>query len=67
MESEQLDVDDGLGDELMREGFGPIIDTPGHKGVDFETRVDFDRLRAYRLARAREALDASEFGAILAL
>jgi Xaa-Pro dipeptidase len=33
--------------------------------VDFETRVDFDRLRAYRLARAREALEASEFGAIL--
>jgi Xaa-Pro dipeptidase len=49
----------------MSEGFGPIINTPGHGGVDFETRVDFDRLRAYRLARAREALEASEFGAIL--
>jgi Xaa-Pro dipeptidase len=34
-------------------------------GVDFETRVDFDRLRNYRLARAREALEASEFGALL--
>jgi Xaa-Pro dipeptidase len=39
--------------------------TPGHMGVDYETRVDFDRLRDYRLARAREALEASEFGALL--
>ncbi|MEU6092851.1 Xaa-Pro peptidase family protein [Streptomyces sp. NPDC047085] len=38
---------------------------PGHTAVDFETRVDFDRLRAYRLSRARAALDASELGAIL--
>ncbi|WP_028922069.1 M24 family metallopeptidase [Pseudonocardia acaciae] len=38
---------------------------PGHAGVDFESRVDFDRLRRYRLARAREALDASELGALL--
>ncbi|MGW0994579.1 M24 family metallopeptidase [Streptomyces sp. NPDC002520] len=38
---------------------------PGHMGVDFETRVDFDRLRAYRLSRARAALDASELGAVL--
>jgi Xaa-Pro aminopeptidase len=49
----------------MREGFGPTIMTPGHMGVDFETRVDFDRLRSYRFARAREALEASEFGALL--
>jgi len=34
-------------------------------GVDFETRVDFDRLRSYRFARAQEALEASEFGALL--
>jgi Xaa-Pro dipeptidase len=49
----------------MRDGFGPTMITPGHMGVDFETRVDFDRLRNYRLARAREALEASEFGALL--
>jgi Xaa-Pro dipeptidase len=49
----------------MREGFGPTMMTPGHMGVDYETRVDFDRLRDYRLARAREALEASEFGALL--
>ena len=47
------------------EGFGPVINTPGHMGVDFEMRVDFDRLRNYRLARAREALEKSEFGALL--
>jgi Xaa-Pro dipeptidase len=33
--------------------------------VDFEERVDFDRLRRYRLARAKAALDASELGAVL--
>ena len=38
---------------------------PGHRGVDFEERVDFDRLRRYRLERSRAALDASECGAFL--
>ncbi len=33
--------------------------------VDFEERVDFDRLRAYRLARTRQALEASDLGALL--
>ena len=37
----------------------------GHMGVDFERRVDFDRLRRYRLSRAREALKRSECGALL--
>ena len=41
------------------------MSTPGHMGVDFEMRVDFERLRSYRLARAREALEKSEFGALL--
>ena len=49
----------------MSDGFGPVMNTPGHNGVDFETRVDFDRLRAYRLARARAALESSDLGAIL--
>jgi Xaa-Pro aminopeptidase len=43
----------------------PLVPAPGHSGVDFESRVDFGRLRAYRLARAREALEASELGALL--
>lgn len=47
------------------EGFGPTMYAPGHMGVDYEMRVDFDRLRSYRLARAREALEQSEFGALL--
>jgi Xaa-Pro aminopeptidase len=33
--------------------------------VDFEERVDFTRLRGHRLSRVREALDASELGALL--
>lgn len=38
---------------------------PGHMGVDYESRVDFDRLRRYRIDRAKAALDASECGAFL--
>jgi Xaa-Pro aminopeptidase len=38
---------------------------PGHGGVDFEERVDFGRLRRYRLDRSRAALDASDCGAFL--
>lgn len=38
---------------------------PGQIGVDYEHRVDFDRLREYRLGRAKAALDASECGAFL--
>jgi Xaa-Pro aminopeptidase len=41
------------------------IAAPGHGGVDFETRVDFARLREYRLARARAALESSECGSFL--
>jgi Xaa-Pro aminopeptidase len=41
------------------------IPAPGVMAVDFERRVDFERLRAYRLGRARAALEASELGALL--
>jgi Xaa-Pro dipeptidase len=34
-------------------------------GVDFEQRVDFARLRGYRLGRAKAALEASDLGALL--
>jgi Xaa-Pro dipeptidase len=34
-------------------------------GVDFEERVDFERLRNYRLRRAKEALENSDLGALL--
>jgi len=33
--------------------------------VDWEERVNYERLRAYRLDRVRKALDASELGALL--
>lgn len=41
------------------------IGSPGFQAVDWEARVDMDRLRRYRLARARAALDASDLGALL--
>lgn len=37
----------------------------GHGSVDFERRVDHDRLRRYRLSRAKQALKASGCGALL--
>ena len=41
------------------------IPAPGTMNVDFEERVNFERLRDYRLGRARTALAASELGAVL--
>ena len=41
------------------------LPAPGHMGVDYESRVDFDRLRKYRIGRAKEALNSSECGAFL--
>src|SRR5438445_11790857 len=37
----------------------------GTMGVDWEQRVDFDRLRRQRLARAKAGLERSELGALL--
>lgn len=42
-----------------------MIPAHGSMGVDFEQRVDFARLRDYRLGRAMEALEASDCGAFL--
>ncbi len=65
-------MDNALKPQILRpEDFAPHwnwdrqIPAPGHTNVDFEGRVDFDRLRRYRLARARAALDASQCGALL--
>ncbi|MFB3048966.1 MAG: M24 family metallopeptidase [Acidimicrobiia bacterium] len=38
---------------------------PGIMAVDWEQRVDFDRLRNYRLARVREQLEQTDLGGIL--
>jgi Xaa-Pro aminopeptidase len=45
----------------------PVATTPspGLNAVDWETRIDFERLRQYRLGRVRQALEASELGAVL--
>ena len=42
-----------------------LVPSPGRMAVDFEERVNFDRLRDYRLGRVRAALEASELGALL--
>jgi Xaa-Pro aminopeptidase len=39
--------------------------SPGIQGVDWEERVDFERLRQYRLERTRQALERSDLGALL--
>jgi Xaa-Pro dipeptidase len=39
--------------------------SPGSMNVDWEERWNVDRLRTYRLGRARQALDASDLGALL--
>jgi Xaa-Pro dipeptidase len=41
------------------------IASPGRMNVDFEERVNFDRLRRYRIARARSAIANSGLGAVL--
>ena len=45
----------------------PVATTPapGVMGVDWEDRVDFPRLRAYRLDRVRQQLEANDLGAVL--
>ena len=45
----------------------PVATTPapGVMGVDWEDRVDFPRLRAYRLERVRQQLEANGLGAVL--
>ncbi len=43
----------------------PATPAPGRMNVDFERRVDMDRLREYRLSRAMGALEASGLGALL--
>ena len=41
------------------------IPSLGHTAVDFEKRVDHDRLRRYRLSRAKDSLKKSQCGALL--
>ncbi|AKS36575.1 M24 family metallopeptidase [Mycolicibacterium goodii] len=48
----------------LSKNFRPL-GAPGHMGVDYEERVDFARLREYRIGRAKAALEASGCGAFL--
>jgi Xaa-Pro dipeptidase len=49
----------------MTDQAASLLPAPGHQAVDFEERVDFARLNDYRVGRARDALAASELGALL--
>src|SRR6202034_2138770 len=42
----------------------PPAPAPGRMSVDYEERVDFPRLRAYRLDRARKAMEQAGLGAL---
>ena len=55
----------GTDDLAPRWNWQRPIASPGRMAVDFEERVDFDRLRRYRLARTRAALKTSGLGAVL--
>jgi Xaa-Pro aminopeptidase len=44
---------------------GRPIPSPGSMNVDWEERWDVDRLRTYRVGRARQALAGSDLGAML--
>ena len=41
------------------------LKTYGTMAVDWEERINFERLRTERLARAKEALEKSELGSLL--
>jgi Xaa-Pro aminopeptidase len=43
----------------------PLAPAPGRMNVDFEERVDFARLRRYRLDRAKRAMEQAGLGALL--
>jgi Xaa-Pro aminopeptidase len=43
----------------------PLAPAPGRMNVDFEQRVDFPRLRAHRLDRAKQAMENAGLGALL--
>src|SRR6266849_3540392 len=43
----------------------PLAPAPGRMNVDFEERLDFARLRQYRLDRAKAAMEAAGLGALL--
>src|SRR2546430_11564325 len=60
------EVKDATPDALdPRQRWDRPIQAPGRMQVDFEERVDFRRLHAYRIGRTRQALARSGLGALL--
>lgn len=51
--------------EALREFPVATSPAPGVMAVDWESRVDFERLRRYRLGRVREMLEEFDLGALL--
>src|SRR5215469_7158811 len=51
--------------ELKKRRLAVALKTTGTMAVDWEQRVDFDRLRRERLDRAKAQLAKSEMGALL--
>jgi Xaa-Pro aminopeptidase len=52
-------------DVQPRYDWGRHLPALGTMGVDFEERVNYRRLHDYRIGRAKQALEASELGALL--
>ena len=50
-----------------RYNWGRALPALGTMGVDFEERVDYRRLHRYRLSRLKQALNASDLGALLVM
>ncbi|MCC6946143.1 MAG: aminopeptidase P family protein [Bradyrhizobiaceae bacterium] len=51
--------------EMLPKDFTPIASQGAITGVDWEQRVDFDRLRRYRIGRVQEQLKKSNLGSLL--
>src|SRR5262245_8619027 len=51
--------------DALPKGFTPIASQNAIMSVDWESRVDFDRLRRHRMQRVQAELKASELGALL--
>jgi len=59
-------------DTPMRFEYPVIADYPGYRGasiqaVDYDQRINYERMRNYRLERVREQLKANNIGAILSM
>jgi Xaa-Pro aminopeptidase len=56
---------DGPGPEALPPRFTPVASPGAFMGVDWESRVNFDRLRMHRMRRLQEVLRESPLGSLL--